>query len=144
MDALAPKAAGTEHGTWRALPGVGWHMEGHHGARWLPEQGGATLARSGAPGSGRLLGLPHEHGAEGQPWSESCSQPFMHCLQSKCLVQTRSSIGKQEKKGNSITLRGSGSRELRWVRRAGLGGQAETEGKPAAVAIATCSLISVR
>lgn len=61
----------------------------------------------------------------------------MHCLQSKCLVQTRSSMGKQEKKGNNIMLRGSGSGELRRLRGAGLGGQAENKGRPAVVAIAT-------
>lgn len=57
-DVLAPKAAEIEHGTWRSLLGVMWHMESHHEARRLPEQGGATLARRGAPGLGRLLGLP--------------------------------------------------------------------------------------
>lgn len=118
-------------GTWRATTRlVGfqskveqcWHGEVHQ-------------ARGGCWGCQRA----REHGAEGRPWSESYSQLFMHCLQSKCLVQTRSSIGKQEKKGNNIMLRGSGSRELRWLRGAGLGGQAENKGRPAAVAIATCS-----
>lgn len=62
----------------------------------------------------------HECRAEGQPWSESCSQLFVCCLQSKCLVQTCSSIGKQEKKCNKIMLLGAGSGALLWLHRAEL------------------------
>lgn len=55
------------------------------------------------------------------------------CLQSKCLVQTRSSIGKQEKKSNKIMLLGAGSWELLWLCRAELGGKAANERKPSTV-----------
>lgn len=116
-------------GTWRATTRlVGFLRKVEQ--RW---HGEVHRARGGCWGYQRAC----EHGAEGQPWSESCSQLFMHCLQSKCLVQTRSSMGKQEKKGNNIMLRGSGSGELRRLRGAGLGGQAENKGRPAVVAIAT-------
>lgn len=41
---LAHKAAGAKHGMWRTLLDVAWHVEGHHRARWLSEQGAAMLA----------------------------------------------------------------------------------------------------
>lgn len=80
----------------------------------------------------RLLEQPASR-AEGWPWSESCSQLLVCCLQSKCLVQTRSSIGKQEKKSNKIMLLGAGSEELLWLHRAELGGKAANERKPSVV-----------
>lgn len=86
---------------------------------------------------GGCWGCQHEreHGAEGHSRLDSYSQLFMCCLQSKCLVQTRSSIGKQEKKCNKIMLLGAGSGKLLWLDRiellgAEVGGKAANKNKP--------------